>query len=95
MSARQFLSETLRTHYQPRETRPIGVWARENITIEASENKAFSGQPFDISNTPYNAAIFDFIQSEYWRELIVMKSSQVGLTYSVFIGMAWLMGLLL
>jgi DNA-directed RNA polymerase subunit RPC12/RpoP len=90
VSARQFLADTLKTHYQPRETRPIGEWARETITIEASENKAFSGQPFDISNTPYNATIFDFIQSEYWRELIVMKSSQVGLTYSVFIGMAWL-----
>ncbi len=91
MSARQFLSETLRTHYQPRETRPIREWAYENITIEASENKAFSGQPFDVGNTPYNETIFDFIQSEYWRELIVMKSSQIGLTYAIFIIMSWLM----
>ena len=91
MNSRQFLVHTLRGHYQPRETRPIGVWARENITIEASENKSFSGQPFDIRNTPYNEKVFDFIQSEHWREQIVRKSSQVGLTYSVFIGMAWLM----
>ncbi len=90
MSARQFLAETLKTHYQPRETRPISAWAYETITIEGSENKAFAGQPFDISQTPYNKKIFDFVQDEYWRELIVMKSSQIGLTYSVFISMAWL-----
>lgn len=91
MSARQFLADTLKGHYQPRETRPIREWAYENITIEASENKAFSGQPFDVGNTPYNETIFDFIQSEYWRELIVMKSSQIGLTYAIFIIMSWLM----
>jgi len=90
MSARDFLTQTLSVHYQPRESRPIAEWARETITIEGAENKSFAGQPFEIKNTPYNEKVFDFIQSEYWRELIVMKSSQVGLTYAVFISMAWL-----
>lgn len=49
-----------------------------------------SGNPYDIGNTPYNGVVFDFIQSHTQRELIIVKSSQIGLTLSVFISMGWL-----
>ncbi len=90
MSARQFLTETLKVHFQPRETRKIGEWAYENIILEGAENRQMSGTPYDIRNTPYNETIFDFLQDPYDRELIILKSSQIGLTLAVYIGLAWM-----
>lgn len=90
MSARQFLAETLKVHFQPRETRPIGEWARENIILEGAENRMMAGTPYDVRNTPYNACVFDFLQDPYDRELIILKSSQIGLTLAVYIGLAWM-----
>ena len=90
MTTRDFLIECISACYAPRETRPIADWARENITLDAGENRVMSGNPYDINNTPYNRVVFEFIQAHDQRELIVVKSSQVGLTLGVFIGIGWL-----
>lgn len=87
--ARDFLTECLSQIYRPRETRPIEEWARETITIEAGENRMMAGTPFEIENAPYNRIIFDFLQCPYSRELVVVKSSQIGFTFTVYVGIAW------
>ena len=89
MSTRDFLAETLNQFYQPRETRPIGEWAYENITLEGAENRMYAGTPYDVRLTSYNQVVFDFLQDPSDRELIILKSSQIGLTLAVFIGLAW------
>ena len=90
MTAKEFLSTCLADLYRELETRPIAEWARENIVIDASENRQMSGSPYDVGFTPYNNVVFDFLQHHSDRELIITKSSQVGLTLAVYIGMAWL-----
>jgi DNA-directed RNA polymerase subunit RPC12/RpoP len=90
MSAKDFLIDCLRAPYSPRETRPIATWARENIVIDAGENRLMAGTPYDIKLTPYNETVFDFLQCPWTRELIIAKSSQIGLTLAVYVGMAWL-----
>lgn len=48
-----------------------------------------SGTPYDVELTPYNKIVFDFLQDPYDRELVILKSSQIGLTLAVYIGLAW------
>ena len=90
MSSEEFLKSCLTDLYRELETRPIAEWARENIVLDAAENRQMSGSPYDVSFTPYNNVVFDFLQHHSDRELIITKSSQIGLTLSVYIGMAWL-----
>ena len=90
MSSEEFLKSCLTDLYRELETRPIAEWAKENIVLDAAENRQMSGSPYDVSFTPYNNVVFDFLQHHSDRELIITKSSQIGLTLSVYIGMAWL-----
>lgn len=90
MSAKEFLSECLGNIYKPRETRPISEWAYESVIFEGAENRMFAGTPYDVRLTPYNNAIFEFLQDPEDRELIILKSSQIGLTLAVYIGNKWL-----
>ena len=73
------------------ENRPIAEWARENIVIDAGENRLMGGTPYEVENTPYNEWLFDVIQDPNCREGIVRKPSQGGFTLSVFVVMAWLL----
>ena len=88
--SRDFITSCLGGIYRPKDTRPISEWARENIVLEAGENRMMAGTPFDIRNAPYNKIVFDFLQCPRTRELIEVKSSQVGLTLTVYVGMAWM-----
>ncbi len=49
----------------------------------------YAGTPYDVRLTSYNQVVFDFLQDPSDRELIILKSSQIGLTLAVFIGLAW------
>lgn len=59
-------------------------WAQKNILLSSEESIDFSGG-YEPTLTPWHKFIFWFFDSPQWRELIVRKSSQTGVTLSMLI----------
>ena len=58
---------------------PIASWVRQNVELSAEESKQFPGK-YNPDLTPGVTILFDFIESDYWREFVACKSSQFGMT---------------
>lgn len=79
-----FLDQIFATHSRIEIPPPILEWVRQNVMLEASESKQFPGY-YDPNLSPICTILFDFIQSDHWREFICVKPSQIGMTLA-FLG---------
>lgn len=80
----KLIVETLAGIYRPPSDLSLLDWAQENIYLSPEESIDFSG-PYSPSLSPWHKFIFEFKDNPRWRELIVMKSSQTGVTLAVLI----------
>lgn len=74
-----FLDRIFTTHARLEIPPPILAWVKKNVLLEASESKQFPGY-YDPDLSPICTILFDFIQSDHWREFICVKPSQIGMT---------------
>lgn len=82
---RSFLVETLKRAYRLIEKKALELWAEENIWIDSKESVDNPG-PYKRHHAIYAPRIIDlFMDDPQWRTLIIMKSSQSGLTFHVLI----------
>ena len=86
MSAvRDFLVSVLQRAYRPLEKIALEFWAEANIWIDSKESIDNPG-PYKRHHAVYAPRILDmFMNDPQWRTLLVMKSSQSGLTFHVLI----------
>lgn len=86
MSAvRGFLVDVLKRAYRPIEKLALEFWGEKNIWIDAKESIDNPG-PYKRHHAVYAPRILDvFMTDPQWRTLVVMKSSQSGLTFHVLI----------
>ena len=103
-SLRDVLVRHLQGWYQPQSTLTPWEWHEKQKTYLASqESQDFAGD-FDSSLAPQNRFIMEFFSGKFsdnieflpgtprdsdWREMIVMKSSQVGVTLAVLLALVW------
>ncbi|MEO5712174.1 MAG: terminase gpA endonuclease subunit [Luteolibacter sp.] len=84
-SIRKFLVGALKRAWRLIEKKPLEEWAEENIWIDSKESIDNPG-PYKREVAVYAPRLLDiFMDDPQWRTLIVMKSSQSGLTFHVLI----------
>lgn len=81
---RDFLVGVLAGVYRPGSDLSLLEWAKKEIVLSPEESIDFSG-PYDPTMAPWHPFIFGFFEDPRWRELVVMKSSQTGVTLAVLI----------
>lgn len=86
MSAvREFLVGVLKRAYRPLEKMALEFWGEKNIWIGSDESIDNPG-PYKRHHAVYAPRLLDiFMNDPQWRTLMVMKSSQSGLTFHVLI----------
>lgn len=84
-AVRNFLVGVLSRAYRPIEKKVLEIWAEENIWIDSKESIDNHG-PYKRHHAVYAPRLLDiFTADSQWRTLMVMKSSQSGLTFHVLI----------
>jgi phage terminase large subunit GpA-like protein len=82
---RAFLTGILKKAYQPIAKLALEFWAEANITIGSKESIDNPGA-YKREHAVYAPRLLDlFMDGPEWRTLLVMKSSQSGLTFHVLI----------
>lgn len=77
---RQFLVSVLKRAYRPVRKYPLEYWAEENITLGSKESIDNPGA-YKRIHSVYAPRLLDiFMDDPQWRTLLVMKSSQSGIT---------------
>lgn len=103
-SLRDVLIASLQGFYQPRSSLTPWQWHEEEKTfLGTQESQDYSGD-YDSSLAPQNRFIMEFVSGRFseniefhpntpadavWREMVVMKSSQVGVTLAVLLAIVW------
>jgi phage terminase large subunit GpA-like protein len=77
-----FLVECIKDAYRARPSSNVWQWAEKNVYLDAKSSPSFPGY-YDSSLTPYARFIQEFATDNNYREFIMMKSSQLGLTEGV------------
>lgn len=100
---RDFLLRILSGVYHPRSSLLPWQWHEEkNTQLEAKESQDYAG-PYDSSLAPQNRFFMEFaagrfsenieflegFEDQVWRECVIMKSSQVGVTLSILLVIVW------
>lgn len=75
----EWVTTLLVRHFTVQEVERIGPWVRENVWLAAEESKQFPGL-YNPDLSPCVSILFDFIESDYWKEFICVKPSQIGMT---------------
>ncbi|MDQ8206207.1 phage terminase large subunit family protein [Coraliomargarita sp. SDUM461003] len=75
---------TLAGIYRPGSDLSHLEWAEQSIVLSSAESIEFSG-PYRADLTPWHVFVFEFFDDPAWRELIVRKSSQTGITLAMLI----------
>ena len=84
-AVRRFLTGILQAVYRPFEKCPLEIWGENNITLSTKESIDNPG-PYKRHHAIYAPRILDeFMASQEWRTLVVMKSSQSGFTLHILI----------
>lgn len=84
-SVRQFVVGLLSDIYRVRPRLNVWQWAKENVYIPRSESAVYGGSKYDPDLTSYTKFMMDCATRPEVREIIVMKSSQVGVTLAFLI----------
>lgn len=74
-----WLINLVATHFAIRERKPSMQWVLENITIPASVSPTHPGA-FNADLFPLANIVYDWFDDPLWRELVVVKSSQAGIS---------------
>lgn len=100
---RDFLLRLFLRWYQPRSPLTPWRWHEEKKTqLGAEESQEYAG-PYDSSLAPQNRFFMEFAQGKFsdnieflpgfedqdWRECVIKKSSQVGVTLSILLVITW------
>ena len=101
---RDSLIKALQGFYQPRSSLTPWQYHEVNKTyLEATESQDYAGF-YDHTLAPQNTFVMEFFSGKFsdnveflpgtprdtaWRELIIMKSSQVGVTLAVLLAIVW------
>jgi hypothetical protein len=103
-SAREFLIRAFQGFYQPRSSLMPWAWHEDQRTELGTEESQDYAGPYDSSLAPQNRFFMEFAAGRFsdniefhpdtpsdavWRELIIMKSSQVGVTLSILLTIVW------
>lgn len=84
-STRKFLVDGLKRAWRPVKRAVLEFWAEENIVIGSQESIDNPGA-YKRERAVYAPRLLDlFLDGTEWRTLVVMKSSQSGLTFHVLI----------
>lgn len=101
--ARVFLADCLGSIYEPRTALNAWQWGEKNIRLGSKESIDYQGQ-WDSEFTSYVRFVMEFVTGDFgsdvefmpgfsrddeWRELIIMKSSQLGFTLAYLIIIAY------
>lgn len=90
MSEREWVLSILRDIYQPTPSEAIWEWAERCLVMPGGgENTEMAGQRWTSLKSPYVREIMDWFRQPGKGELIICKSSQVGITMSVLIVICW------
>lgn len=68
--------------YRPRVKENVWQWSEANVYLDEKASPGHPG-PYDSALTPYARTIQEFYTDPEWDELVVKKSSQVGITEGV------------
>jgi len=103
-SVRDFLVKSFQGFYQPRSALLPWAWHEAQKTELATEESIDYAGPYDSSLAPQNRIVMEFAAGRFsdnveflpdtpadtiWRECIVMKSSQVGVTLALLLVIVW------
>ena len=104
LSAHAFLIRGFQGFYQPRSALMPWAWHEEQKTELGTEESQDYAGPYDSSLAPQNRFFMEFAAGRFseniefhpdtpadavWRELIIMKSSQVGVTLAILLTIVW------
>ncbi len=82
MNARQqrtWLLDLLATWFDLRERQPSAIWIPQNVVIPPEVSPTHHG-PFKPYLFPLASIVYDWFDDPQWRELVIVKSSQAGIS---------------
>lgn len=90
MKIKQWALSVIRAHYVPTPSEKVWEWAERTLVIPGGgENDELAGQRWTSVRSPYVREIMDWFRQPGKGELIICKSSQVGITMACLIVICW------